>query len=305
MGFTGALLAAHRARFAALDPLLPEAPEPPQGEPLEAATADGSPVAAVLHHYRFSSDAPDLLWSAAEVWQLFPVIGDTGTAGMDAMLRTWRSRLDRESPAADSACMVNWPSHDAEAIRAFLDHGLLPISTLAVRTAPPEPGSPPADLTIRQAGPADLDAVLDLTMHAFDYTGLVGGARRTVPEALLTPELRRALDTDGPVWLAERGGQAAGVAECERIDAFPDSPASELLPPGRWGYLNTVVTRPRGAGTGRALMSAVHTGFHAEGMRGTYLYYNPPSPLASVFWHRQGYRPLWTMWEVRPAAALR
>jgi hypothetical protein len=52
-------------------------------------------------------------------------------------------------------------------------------------------------------------------------------------------------------------------------------------------------------------MSVVHNEFHREGTAGTFLYYNPPSPLASIFWPRQGYRPLWTSWELRPASALR
>jgi hypothetical protein len=56
---------------------------------------------------------------------------------------------------------------------------------------------------------------------------------------------------------------------------------------------------------GQALMSLVHNEFHREGAVGTYLYYNPPNPLSSVFWHRQGYRPLWTLLEIRPASALR
>jgi len=52
-------------------------------------------------------------------------------------------------------------------------------------------------------------------------------------------------------------------------------------------------------------MAHVHQEFHAAGATGTYLYYNPTNPLSSVFWHRQGYRPLWTTWEIHPASALR
>jgi hypothetical protein len=52
-------------------------------------------------------------------------------------------------------------------------------------------------------------------------------------------------------------------------------------------------------------MTHVHATFAAAGVRGSYLYYNPPNPLSSVFWPRQGYRPLWTVWEARPASALR
>ena len=29
------------------------------------------------------------------------------------------------------------------------------------------------------------------------------------------------------------------------------------------------------------------------------------NPLSAPFWSRMGYRPLWTGWEVRPAASLR
>ena len=36
-------------------------------------------------------------------------------------------------------------------------------------------------------------------------------------------------------------------------------------------------------------------------VRGTFLFYHPANPLSPVFWHRQGYRPLWTMWIRRPA----
>ncbi len=302
-------MAAQRARFAALDRLLPEAAGPPDGDLLEAATADGTRVAAVLRHQAYPADSPELLSSAAEVWQLFPFPGDTGTAGMDALLRAWRSRMDGERPGANSACLVNWPSRDAEAIRAFLDHGLAPISALAVRTGPPEPDPEPpaAAVRIRRARAADFDAALRLTVSTFDYTGLVGSAAPANTADLLAPGLRRRLDSGAPVWLAERAGTPIGLAECGWIEATADSAAAELLPLGRWGYVNNVVTSPecRGGGVGRALMSVVHAEFHREGARGTYLYYNPPSPLASVFWHRQGYRPLWTMWEVRPATALR
>jgi GNAT superfamily N-acetyltransferase len=275
-------------------------------EHLDARTAQGVPVSGVLRRLRHAEDAIDLLWSAAEVWQLFPQIGDTGTDGMDALLRAWRGRLDGEEPGPDSACTVNWPSHDAQAIRAFLDHGFVPISTLAVRMPEPVPGPAP-DVIVRRAEPADFDDVLALAVATFDYTGLVGSKQRGNTAEVLTPSLRRKLDEGGPIWVAERDGTAAGLAECGWIDSTPGSWAAELLSHGRWGYVNNVATAPdaRGNGVGQALMSVVHNEFHREGAVGTYLYYNPPNPLSSVFWHRQGYRPLWTMWEIRPASALR
>jgi hypothetical protein len=49
----------------------------------------------------------------------------------------------------------------------------------------------------------------------------------------------------------------------------------------------------------------VHNWVAEQRVVGHFLHYNPPNPLSSVFWPRQGYRPLWTQWELRPAGALR
>jgi GNAT superfamily N-acetyltransferase len=306
MDIAAPLLAAHRARFAAVDALLPPAAPPAEGERLDAATADGTQVTGVLQRQRLAPGDVPMLWSAADTWQLFPYFGATGTEGADLLLRALKSRLAGEATGADSACVVVWPSRDAEAIRAFLDHGLVPLSAVGVRTAPPPAAEP--DVTIRRAGPGDFAAALDLAAATFDYTGLVAAPRRDNTAELLAPSLRAALDSEEPpVWLAEAGGRIRAFAHCAWIDAEPGTEAGEQLPAGRWGYVNNVVTAPgeRGGGFGRALMAHVHRELHLGGATRTYLYYNPTNPLASVFWHRQGYRPLWTTWEVRPASALR
>ncbi|MFJ7215672.1 GNAT family N-acetyltransferase [Amycolatopsis sp. NPDC098790] len=300
------LLAAHRARFAAVDALLPPAAPPAVGERLDAATAAGTQVTGVLQRHRFGPGDIPMLWSAADTWQLFPYFGDTGTEGADLLLRALKGRLEAEPAGGDSACVVLWPSQDAEAIRAFLDHGLVPLSAVGVRTAPP-PEADPA-VTVRRAGPSDYAAAVALAEATFDYTGLVASPRRPNTAELLGPGLRAALaEAEPPVWLAEEDGEARALAHCAWVDAAPGNEAAELLPPGRWGYVNNVVTAPgdRGSGFGRALMAHVHRELHRGGATRTYLYYNPTNPLSSVFWHRQGYRPLWTSWEIRPASALR
>jgi GNAT superfamily N-acetyltransferase len=301
------LLAAQRARFAAVDRLLPAPGGPPAGELVTAATADGEQVAGVLQARVHAPGSLDLLWSTERVWQLFPFPGETGTAGVDALLRAWRHRMDAESPGPDSACTVTWPSRDSVAIRAFLTHGLVPISVLAVRTAPPAPPVPPGNLTIRLARPDDFEETLALTTLTFEYTAMVTRRGRPGTAELITPQLKRNLEAGAPIWLAESDGVAVAVADCGWIESTPGSWAAELLPLGRWGYVNNVATRPglRGNGIGRALMSTVHRDFQRRGALGTYLYYNPTNPLSSVFWPRQGYRPLWTYWEVEPASALR
>ncbi|GAB3151686.1 GNAT family N-acetyltransferase [Amycolatopsis stemonae] len=300
------LLAAHRARFAAVDALLPPAAPPAEGRRLDAATADGTRVTGVLQRHRLDPGDIARLWSAADVRQLFPYFGDTGTEGIDLLLRRLKDVLADEETGDDSSCVVVWPSRDAEAVRAFLDHGLVPLGALGVRTAPPPGGD--AGAGIRRAGPEDFAAALDLATATFDYTGLVAAARRVNTADLLGPSLREALAEPEPaVWLAEEDGEIRALAHCAWIDATDGSEAGELLPAGRWGYVNNVVTAPghRGGGLGRRLMARVHRELHRGGATRTYLYYNPTNPLASVFWHRQGYRPLWTTWEVRPASALR
>jgi predicted N-acetyltransferase YhbS len=76
---------------------------------------------------------------------------------------------------------------------------------------------------------------------------------------------------------------------------------------GRWGYVNCLSVLPgeRGVGVGQELMAVAHRELGGAGTVGSFLYYHPSNPLSSVFWARQGYRPLWTTWEVRPAGALR
>jgi GNAT superfamily N-acetyltransferase len=304
---TAGLLASQQARFAAVDRVLPPPAPPPNDEVLTAATAAGDRVAGVVQTRHYGPGELDLLWSAATVWQLFPFPGETGGEGMDALLRAWRHRMDAESPGPDSACTVTWPSRDAAAVRAFLTHGLVPISALALRTTPPAPEPLPADLTIRLARPEDFEEALALVGLTFDYTAQVTHRGRPDAAELVTPQLARNLKAGAPIWLAESGGVAVAIADCGWVESVPGSWAAELLPPGRWGYVNNVATRPdfRGHGIGRALMSVVHRDFQRQGATGTYLYYNPTNPLSSVFWPRQGYRPLWTYWEVQPASALR
>ena len=43
----------------------------------------------------------------------------------------------------------------------------------------------------------------------------------------------------------------------------------------------------------------------ARGVDLTLLHYSQVNPLSVPFWHRMGYRPLWSTWEARPAATLR
>jgi len=81
----------------------------------------------------------------------------------------------------------------------------------------------------------------------------------------------------------------------------------------RWRQLDPLLPEPtmfvrpdeRSGGIGAALVRHVDGELDARGIDLTLLHYAKVNPLSAPFWHRMGYRPLWSTWEARPAAALR
>ncbi|MEJ2859852.1 GNAT family N-acetyltransferase [Actinomycetospora flava] len=305
------LLRDQQARFAEIDAGLPPAVLPPPGDVVVVDTGAAGEAAAVVTHHSWPAGSAPLLWSAAEVTELHPVLGHSGRAGADALVTEWLARIPARVRAAnDSAAVVTWPSRDVAAARAFLDHGLVPLAVLAVRPPGPLPAvaDPDPALVLRPARDDDLDACLELAMHEIAYSSMVGGSvLRPDAEAVKRAALRERWHRGEPIWVAERDARLVGLLECGLTDATPGTWLAGLLPAGRWGYVNCASVLPglRGHGVGHALVTAALPTLQPPGSRGTYLYYNPPNPVSSVFWPRHGYRPLWTLWEVRPASALR
>ncbi|MEV4315264.1 GNAT family N-acetyltransferase [Actinocrispum sp. NPDC049592] len=304
MSFTDGLVDAKSAWFAELDPQLPAAVRPPDGDVITAALPTGERVAGILTTTSVAPDSTTSLWSALQVWELHPMIGANG---MTELLAQWSTMMGRRAPGADSACLVTWPSRDAAATRAFLAHGMVPLSTLAIRTGGallPSPGN----VRVRRARPKDIAVALPLAMAELEYSAQVGGSvLRPGAREIKRTALTRHITQGDPVFLAERDGIAVGLAECWFSDSAAGSWSETRMRHGHWGYVNSLSVAPdaRGEGVGRELMSVVHRELAADGAVNTFLYYNPPNPLSTVFWARQGYRPLWTIWEIRPAGALR
>jgi len=80
-----------------------------------------------------------------------------------------------------------------------------------------------------------------------------------------------------------------------------------LTRPAPVAYTVLGYVRPdaRSAGVGTALAARLHDAVDEEGIAATLLHYEQLNPYAAPFWSRQGYRPLWTIWEARPARTLR
>jgi GNAT superfamily N-acetyltransferase len=79
-----------------------------------------------------------------------------------------------------------------------------------------------------------------------------------------------------------------------------------LTGPAPVGYIGSLFVRDeeRGGGVGRALVAEAHRALAAAGMAVTLLHHSLPNPRSTPFWYAQGYRPLWTMWQRKPAIVL-
>jgi GNAT superfamily N-acetyltransferase len=202
--------------------------------------------------------------------------------------------------------VITWPSRDAGGVPALLRHGFAPLAVVAARTARPPRPTAPADPQIRRAGPADVEAVTALGVQLVRYDAQFGGVvERPETEAGLRTECEKLLAEPEPwVWLAERDGEALGVLIAERPERA--TWIAPLARPAPVAYLQQGFVRSglRGAGLGARLTEHFHAAADAAGVAVTLLHYAQVNPLSVPFWSQQGYRPLRTSWEVRPARRL-
>jgi GNAT superfamily N-acetyltransferase len=299
------IVAAHEVRLAALDPLLPITHPLPAPEPEDTLLqVDGG--AGIARCQRPDPDSPEATWGAAEQHYLLPRVAEAHpVAAMGALLARWREQVAKEATPdePDSEATLTWPSRDVAMARLFLSYGLAPLTVVAARL----PGRPsPAGGTgvrVRPLAEADLDAAAGLNLEEARWDALFG----TVTERPSTlPTLRQgyqeALTADPPcTWVAEVAGQVVGVLrlrtpeEAARFASF-----TRLSPLAHLDCLS-VTAAHRGAGIGAALVATAHAAIDTAGAGVTLLHYTGLNPLSGPFWHRYGYRPLWTMWQASPA----
>ncbi len=302
-------------RWRSIDPLLPEPATLPEGcgAPLTATAHDGLPAGlAVCRHQHVPADSLSQTWDAATKFTLTMRLREADTrAAADDLLIQWRDHLADLSEARedDTSAVVTWPSRDVTGVLALIKHGLQPITVIAVRRAglPTPKHDETPDLVIRQATPADLDAVIELELGVIHYDAHFGAALPRPATPKLVQEATRKNLEHRPdwTWLAIRRGRPVGLAVVE-----PPAQAewiAGLTRPGRTAYLPSMFISPddRGSGTGAALITHVHHALDAAGIDLTLLHYAQLNPLSGPFWHRMGYRPLWSVWEALPASTLR
>jgi GNAT superfamily N-acetyltransferase len=317
------------ARLTALDPRLPSRVE--QANPAaDAATTDPAPgcdavftattppgelpAMAWCEHRFHEPESPSLTWSSARQFGLRLVLpGPEVTAPLDDLLRQWRDHLAGVAEAGedDSAASIRWPSRDIEGVLALQRHGLIPQTVTGVRitsskdrgASPPAPGG----ISIRRAEPADTDLVAELSLALVRYEAHFGSLHvRPWTEAAMHNEAAELLAQPDPwAWLAERDGKPVGMLTALRPTAAAwIAPQVRLAPVAYLGEM-FVRSTERGSGVAGLLTSQFNAAAAAAGVAVTLLHYGQVNPLSGPFWSRQGYRPLWTTWEARPARTLR
>jgi len=303
-------------RWQGLDRLLPPRAELPEGcaAPFVATGANGRPAGlAACRHEHVKAGTLNQTWGTADRFSLIARLREADTsAALDDLVGQWRDHLTGlpGTRASDTAAMITWPARDVSGVTTLLRHGLQPITVIAVRPARSKAAGPhPAgdeSLVIREAGPADLDVVTELEMGVIRYDALFGAAiLRPATEELVRAETRAALAVrPARAWLAERDGEPVGLVHVQ-----PPEQSRWIAGMTRAGvtvYLQTMFVRPgdRGSGVGEALVRHLHAVLDARGVDTTLLHFAQLNPLSAPFWGRMGYRPLWTGWEVRPAASL-
>lgn len=229
---------------------------------------------------------------------------------------TWRELAANDTAAvaavvdavrvAGAGDATMWPAAEAEAAPFFALFGLEPVFAFAL--GDPGPLAPGPVATVRLARPADTDAVSAL--HVGEVAFHEAHTRHVRVVQGLEPAFRSRLeqiwsgaDDASIVHVLEVDGAVAGM--CESMLQTIRHEGGQL-PPGRYGYLNSVaVASPlRGHGFGRTLVSTVINDLAAHGVDGYSLWFALHNPLASQVWPKLGFRPLWISYERRVPVSL-
>jgi GNAT superfamily N-acetyltransferase len=304
-----ALNAVHRSRIAAIDPLVPAPHTSTVGDGQTLLDVGGA--VGLADEFRPDPDTLDACWGALAQHRLVRSRVD-GPDSMDALLTAWQAHVAAQPDTGDreTSAGLMWPSRDTEMHAVFLRHGLVPYVAVAARHT--GRGSTDAALdgvAVRPIGVRDADAAAALQMDEIAWDARFGAAfvRDSTP-ARVREEIGRLIAADRPsAWVAEVDGDVAGFLSVEWPGDAGWVAGLAATDEARLAYIPCMSVRPgrRGAGIGAALAGHVHVTLDAAGIETVLLHYATMNPLSAPFWHRSGYRPLWTSWDARPHTRLR
>lgn len=303
-------------RWLAADPLLPAALTGRGcGADLAWPGLGGEPAAAgTCEHWHGTPGDLETTFGAAHQFQLTVQMAapETDPDALDGLLSAWRHHLADvpEAAAGDSAAIIAWPSRDITVPATLLRRGFTCRKVIAARPA----GRPGCAATgrdtgiqVRQAGPADLDTVTRLGMEVIRFDAHFGTLteRPDTAEALRRDAAAGLAAPDPWIWLAERDAAPAGLLYARRPEHARWVAPMVRLAPAAYVEFMYIPPPERGRGAGPALAERLHQEALAAGVAVILLHYELLNPLSGPFWARQGYRPLWNIWETRPAREVR
>jgi ribosomal protein S18 acetylase RimI-like enzyme len=305
-----AIFAEHAARLAAVDPLLPELPilNPGASDELLSAVSGDSAGAGLAQRDEAAVDSRLASWQALVQHRLdVRLAGPAPGAALDELLIRWDEHLARvaDRGATETAAVIARPSRDSPGSTELLAHGFAPVVGIAVRPAERLAAGPSTTpgVCIRAAEHGDLETAVGLQLELTRYDAQFGlAAVRSNAEEVITEELQNSLAGDEPsVWIAELYGEPLGMVQVQLpgqakwIEPYVNA--------RRVGYLSSlaVAGAARSSGVGTALAGHAHQVFDDAGADVVLLHHALANPLSTPFWYTQGYRPLWTYWQRRPA----
>ncbi|MFD8498636.1 GNAT family N-acetyltransferase [Amycolatopsis sp. NPDC059657] len=307
--------AEHASRVTKVDSLLPEIPvlnaDDVQlvGDPELITVSVGDSAGSGLATCRsVPEDSPRSSWQALTEHRLeLKLAGPEPAAAISALLDQWEVHLANVARKSDTetAAVIARPSRDTIGSAELLQHGFAPVVGIAVRPAERLATTGPVTtpgVRIRPAELGDLPTAVHLQLELQRYDAQFGmTTMRPNAEEMVTEELRALLSGEPTMWIAELYGQPLGMVRVQ----LPDQAfwISSCVNAARVGYLSSLaVAEPaRSSGVGTALANHAHQVLEEAGAEVMLLHHALASPQSTPFWYAQGYRPLWTFWQRRPA----
>lgn len=321
-GITAALDAMNR-RDRALDPQLPDRSFDASARLLVseqggAVRAAGASTVEILR-----PGDPGAIWGAARRASL-ELRWDGDEAGAGELLDDWIAEAGPELAGADagadsgagdwdSSLSLRLPSRDSALVRPMLSRGFAVTGVEGIRigargadAAGAAERLRAAGVSVRPAGPADLDLLAELDTELLAHDAQHGGVTpRPGATGILRDGIAQRLAADPEwTWILEQDGAPAGYLS---IETGKDRHRERLAPGGSIAFIQAMYLRPgvRGGGLGEAVVEFGHGQLEGAGFDRILLDYAALNPRSGPFWCRMGYRPLWNTWQRRPALLAR
>ena len=282
-----------------MGPVPPPEPGPDVVGTVSAVSGRAIGVARVS---RTPLDSPRSLWTAstADLLQL-RLRPEATAADVASVLDAWLALpAATPEPGGDHARMLRVPVATRQATLPLIERGFVPATaTLACPVRSSDAPSPPPGVRLRTPVPADREPMRAL-MRELLTTEAEFGAVRDRPGNLGDHYVDEALAlAEGWVLIAESDGVPIGWGSLAPPEQSAWAAPSVALAPAVYLGIATVTAARRSGGVGRALVAALHTQAAGAGAAVSVLDASMLNSWSVPFWHRRGYRPLWTTWHRR------